>query len=387
MSEFRMPSLGADMEKGVLVEWNFREGDHVKKGDIIALVETDKGLIDVEIFQEGVIKEIKVQPGKEVPVGQVLAVIGGEEDKEKKTGKQPPAEKSLSKEQKKEKRIRASPRARRLAAELGVDLETVKGTGPLGAIEGEDVERAGKAGRALKEELPSAKKTESIDQKKSGMRIRQAIAAAMSRSNKEIPHYYLEKTIEMTQALKWLEKENSKRSIKERFLPAVLLIKSTALALRDVPELNGFWMDDRLQLKEEINIGLSVSLRKGGLINAAVKNADKMDLDEIRENMNDLIARARSGRLKSSELSDSTITLTYLGDMGAEVVYGVIYPPQVAIVGFGKIIEKPLSHEGMIGIRPVIRATLAADHRATDGMLGSRFLEALNGYLQEVEKL
>lgn len=402
MSEFKMPSLGADMEKGVLVEWNFKEGDHVKKGDIIALVETDKGLIDIEVFHEGIIREIKVPPGEEVPVGEVLAIIDGGKEKEKVKEKGKPEEKKFEKAAsekiagkkktepqsvKPEKGVKISPRARKLATELGVDLSKVQGTGPGGTIEGDDIERAAKGKGESKEKAPSEVNGRVTETSESAKRMRQAIAAAMSRSNREIPHYYLERTIDMTNAMKWLDEQNKKRTVKERFLPAVILIKATAMALRATPQLNGSWVDDSLQISDDINIGLSVSLRQGGLVNTAVKNADSLSLDEIREAMNDLITRARSGRLKSSELTDSTITLTYLGDKGAEIVYGVIYPPQVALVGFGRIIERPTAHEGMIGIRPAVRATLAADHRATDGVIGSRFLEALDGYLQEADKL
>jgi pyruvate dehydrogenase E2 component (dihydrolipoamide acetyltransferase) len=191
----------------------------------------------------------------------------------------------------------------------------------------------------------------------------------------------------MSRALRRLEVENQKRPIKERLLPVVLLIKATALALRDIPELNGYWIDDRLQLQEAIHVGFAISLRQGGLVIPAIHNTDLKSLDEIMEKMRDLIIRTRSGHLRSSELTDATITLTNLGDTGAETVFGVIYPPQVALVGFGKITEKPWVENGMIGIRPIVSATLAADHRATDGHRGSQFLETLNRYLQEAEKL
>jgi len=385
MSEFRMPSLGADMEKGVLVEWNYKEGDRVKKGDIIALVETDKGLIDIEVFEDGIISEIRILPGQEVPVGEVLAVIGDEAGEIKRAGSKKTEPVKKAKKQKKE-RIRISPRARRLAEKLGVDIKTVQGSGISGTIDGDDVERAA----GLKK--PETRRTEFAEpgeeqRTDAQNRMRKAIAAAMSLSNREIPHYYLESSIDMTKSLRFLENENRKRSIRERFLPALILIKSVAHALRDVPELNGYWEVDQLLIKQELNIGFSVSLRKGGLINVSIRDADKKKPDEIREDLNDMITRARAGRIRSSDITDSTITLTYLGDMGAEVVYGVIYPPQVALVGFGSIQQRVMAHDGMIAVRPSVRVTLAADHRATDGVSGSRFLESLNEYLQEVEKI
>jgi pyruvate dehydrogenase E2 component (dihydrolipoamide acetyltransferase) len=191
----------------------------------------------------------------------------------------------------------------------------------------------------------------------------------------------------MSCALKRLEIENQKRSIKERLLPVVLFIKATALALREVPQLNGYWIDDRLRFQEAVHIGLAISLRGGGLVIPAIHNSDLKSLDELMGTVRDLIIRTRSGHLRSSELTDATITLTNLGDMGVQTVFGVIYPPQVALVGFGKITEQPWAENGMLGIRPILNATLAADHRATDGHRGSQFLEALNRYLQEAEKL
>jgi len=171
--------------------------------------------------------------------------------------------------------------------------------------------------------------------------MRRAIAAAMARSNREIPHYYLQMRIDMSRMLRWLEAENLKRPIKERILSVVPLIKAVAMALGDVPELNGYWIDDRHQPQEAINIGFAISLRQGGLITPALLQVDLKNLDELMEALRDLITRTRAGRLRSSEMTDATITVTSLGDLGVETVYGVIYPPQVALVGFGKIMEQP----------------------------------------------
>ncbi len=292
-----------------------------------------------------------------------------------------------------ERRIRVSPLARKLAAELGIDLSTVQGTGPHGAIERADVERA--AAKRLAEKAPtppvSEKPIPPIREKPVATEfqvgMRRAIAAAMARSNREIPHYYLETRIDMSRALHWLEAENQKRPIKERLLPTVLLIKAVARALGDVPELNGYWIDDRLQPQEAIHLGFAISLRQGGLVVPAIHHVDLKSLDELMEALRDLITRVRAGRLRSSEMTDATVTLTNLGDRGVEKVYGVIYPPQVALIGFGKITEQPWADNGMMGIRPILTATLAADHRAADGHQGGRLLEALNRYLQEADKL
>jgi len=217
--------------------------------------------------------------------------------------------------------------------------------------------------------------------------MRQAIAAAMSRSNREIPHYYLEMEIDMSRPLQWLEAENLKRPIRERILPAVLLLKAVAKALREVPELNGYWVDDRLQVKTEIHIGFAVALRQGGLLSPALHNVDTLSLGQLMQAMGDLIERTRAGRLRSSEMTDATVSVTNLGDRGVKTVYGIIYPPQVALVAFGRIMERPWAEGGMIGVRRCVTVTLAADHRATDGHQGALFLEALNRHLQSPEGL
>jgi pyruvate dehydrogenase E2 component (dihydrolipoamide acetyltransferase) len=208
----------------------------------------------------------------------------------------------------------------------------------------------------------------------------------MSKSNREVPHYYLETKIDMSKALDWLAEANKARSIKDRLLPVVLLIKAVAKALGDVPDLNAWW-EDRLQQKKDIHIGFVVSLRSGGIIVPAIHDAEKKSLDELMKLLADIIPRARALRLRSSELADSTITVTSLGENSVETVYGVIYPPQVALVGFGAITEQPWAEKGMLDVRPVLTATLAADHRATDGSTGSKFLVALKNYLQQPEKL
>lgn len=405
MADFCMPSLGADMRTGTLVEWKVKPGDRLKRGDIIADVETDKGIMEIEVFEDIIVDELLIEANTEVPVGTVMAKIhpqGVTEPEVVTAGrttesKQPPIQPieetpivpTAAKEA--EKRLRVSPLARRLADELGVDLSDVHSTAPDGIIQRVDVEQAAaalqtKAAKPVEVELAPivAKPTTTTDFQ---VGMRRAIASAMSLSNRDIPHYYLETRIDMSHPLQWLEAENQKRSIKERILPVVLLLKATAKALIEVPELNGYWIDDHLQVQEAIHIGFAISLRQGGLVTPAIHHADLKNLDELMTAMRDLIERTRGGRLRSSEMSDATITLTNLGDMGVEKVFGVIYPPQVALVGFGTISEQPWAERGMLDVRPVLTATLAGDHRATDGIVGARFLQALNTHLQAVEKL
>lgn len=217
--------------------------------------------------------------------------------------------------------------------------------------------------------------------------MRRAIAAAMSKSKREIPHYYLESRVDMSTALAWLQRENGQRGIAERILPAVVLLKATARALRDVPALNGYWIDGQHRPAERIHLGFAIALRGGGLVAPAIHDVDQKTCNVLMADLRELIPRARTGRLRSSEMTDATATVTSMGDAGAESVLGVIYPPQVALVGFGRILDQPWAERGTVVVRPVVAASLAADHRATDGHLGARFLDALTRHLQNPEHL
>lgn len=368
MIEFTMPSLGADMEAGTLVEWLVKAGDHVKRGDIIAVVDTQKGLIDIEVFDAGIITELLIKEDQKVPVGTVMALIS------------PETETPVKKEElAAQGRIKATPLAKRIAAEQGIDISTITGTGEGGAITQDDVEKAivsGTPAKAAKEE----KKTGAAEN------IRMAVAAAMSKSNREIPHYYLGARVDMGKSLAWLAEANKARTVRQRLLPVVLLIRAVAKALVAVPELNGYW-ENGLQKKPDINIGFVVSLRGGGVMIPAIHNADKKTVDELMASLNDITPRARAMKLRSSELSESTFTLTSLGERNADIVFGVIYPPQVALAGFGSITEQPWAESGMLDVRPVMRISLSADHRATSGAVGSRFLMTVKHFLEKPELL
>ena len=371
-----MPSLGADMTEGTLVQWNVKPGDSVRRGDIIAIVGTEKADIEVEVYETGVIDRLIAKPGDKLPVGTPLATIQvpGEAAAFVPPSEHAPPTPAV--------RVRASPMARKMAQELGVDLEKIQGTGPQGAIEKQDVELAAKT------QVPEATKAVEAPAPSKPMEgMRHAIAMAMARSNREIPHYYLSTQIDMSKALHWLEQFNQQRSIENRVLPVALLLKAVARGLVQVPELNGYWIDDQLTPSPEVHLGVAISLRHGGLMIPAIHAAHQKSVEELMAALRDVISRARSGRLRSSEITEGTITVTNLGDLGVETVYGVIYPPQVALVGFGKIMERPWADQGMLGVRPVLTATLAADHRATDGHRGAQFLETLRRLLEGPESL
>jgi pyruvate dehydrogenase E2 component (dihydrolipoamide acetyltransferase) len=209
----------------------------------------------------------------------------------------------------------------------------------------------------------------------------------MAGSKREIPHYYLTQTVDLRRALAWLEEANHARPPTERLLPAALFLKATALALRKSPELNGIWQQDAFLPGVGIHVGWAIALRGGGLIAPAIHDTDQRSLPELMAALRDLVQRARTGGLRSSELTDPTITVTSLGERGAETVIGVIYPPQVAIVGFGRIIERPWAVDGALAVRPVVSLSLAADHRASDGHRGGLLLAEIERLLQEPQAL
>lgn len=395
MIEFAMPSLGADMADGTLVEWLKKPGDQVKRGDIMATVETQKGLIDIEVFDEGTIEKLLIQENTKVPVGTLMALINPVKKIEsepaipeivKEVAIQPTEETVIPAFVPESIAIKISPLAKKIATENNLDLSQIKGSGENGAITRKDVEEAIEQRKPIPEKEISELAAEPNKEQNSSNSVRAAVAAAMSRSNREIPHYYLEKKIDLKKALAWMHEKNKELPIQKRILPAALLIKAVACSLKEVPELNAVWETD-LQLKPEINIGFVVSLRNGGIIVPAIHAADLKSVDELMESLNDIIPRARALRLRSSELSDSTITITSIGEGGADLVYGLIYPPQVAIIGFGSISEQAFAENGLLGVRPIIQVSLAGDHRATDGLIGSRFLVSLNNVLQNPEAL
>lgn len=383
LSEFQMPSLGADMDEGKLVEWLVEPGDAVKRGDLIAVVETTKAGVEVEVWEDGVIAELVARPGDVVPVGGVLALLETPNPAHPVGAKPavatapaapagaaptqavgPPAPAGGG--------VKASPRARKLARELGVDLASVPPTGPQGSVSYADVERAA-------ERAPTAGKGPQT--------LRETIAAAMARSKREIPHYYLGLDVELTRALAWLEEENPMRRVAERLLPAVLLLKAVAIAAAEAPDMNGVFRDGAFRRSDAVHLGVAVSLRGGGLVAPALHDAHRLALGELMQAFRDVVNRTRQGRLRASELTAPTLTVTSLGEQGVDRVYGVIHPPQVAIVGCGRIQHVPRVVDGAVVAAPAVSLTLAADHRVSDGLGGAKFLQRIAALLQTPEAL
>jgi pyruvate dehydrogenase E2 component (dihydrolipoamide acetyltransferase) len=217
--------------------------------------------------------------------------------------------------------------------------------------------------------------------------MQKAIAGAMTRANDEIPHYYVEQTIDMGNALSWLKQVNASLSVSERLVSGVLVLRAVARALEKHEKLNAVWRGGEAVPSKDIHVGLAVSLRGGGLVAPALRNTNEGSLSALMVRMTDLVSRARAGTLRSSEVTSATITLTSLGERGVEGVTPIIFPPQVAIVGCGAILERPWVIHGEVVARPVMRVTLGADHRVSNGYHGARFLSTLDRLLQEPEKL
>ncbi|MDN0076120.1 dihydrolipoamide acetyltransferase family protein [Crenobacter sp. SG2303] len=363
MIEFKLPSLGADMDEGKLLEWKIQPGATVKRGDIVAIVDTAKAAVDIESWVEGTVHQLLIEVGDKVPVGTPIALLLAPGETAESVA-QPAAAVP---------RRRISPAARQRAAALGVDLASVTGTGPDGAVTLQDVET-----RAAQTTAPS------VDR---GAEMRRAIAAAMSRSKREIPHYYLSEAIPLRLALSWLERCNAELPVTERLLPAVLLLKAVAIATRRYPEMNGHWLDGAFRVAPAAHLGVAISLRQGGLIAPALHDVAAKPLDVLMHELADLVRRARAGSLRSSELADPTLTVTNLGEQGCESVFGVIYPPQVALVGFGRVMERPWLEQGKLVAMPSVIASLSGDHRASDGHRGALFLAEIRTLLQQPDTL
>jgi len=393
-----MPSLGADMEAGTLVEWLIKPGDHVKRGDIVAVVETQKGAIEIEIFETGVVEQILVGLDSKVPVGTPLARICTElETKPGAAAAAPPAGPAVLPPAPLRPppiaarptppppptaaagRQRVSPAARRLAEMHGIDLSSVTGSGAAGAITYADIERR------IGEVPVTAEKKRAPGLDLDAMRA--AIAAAMARSKREIPHYYLAHQVDVTACEQWLARLNATRPPDSRLLLGALGIKAVAGAARRFPSFNGFYREGKFEPGSAVHVGFAIAIRGGGLAAPALHDAEQLSLDELMARMRDLVQRMRAGRIRSSEISDSTITVSSLGERGVEALYGIIYPPQVAIVGFGRVVERPWVVDGAVGPRSVITLTLAADHRVSDGHAGALFLAEIGKLLQEPDKL
>jgi pyruvate dehydrogenase E2 component (dihydrolipoamide acetyltransferase) len=420
LEDITMPSLGADMTEGTLTEWLVKEGDQVNSGDIIAVLETQKGAIDMEVYSSGTIAEILIEPVIEVPIGTVLARIAIAEPSQKSSvptpilapiptvipdeiTSEPLTETEISTAVSEQVKvtdtkvtdIKASPIVRRLAKEQQLNLTTIKGSGPQGAILLNDL------ASFLKTETKAKPETKSEQHKladKAVQNMRNAISVAMAKSKQEIPHFYLSLELDITNVQKWLQQKNQTTPPEEHVLLLALLLKALAYALVKYPKFNGFYQNafyqdstfgkkSTFEQASAIHIGNVISLRQGGLVVPAIHDVDKLSVSELMHGLRDITQRSRNGHLRSSELMDGTITVTNMGERGADSVFGIIYPPQVAILGFGKARETAKIVNGNVVVASVLTVSLSADHRVIDGMLAAKFLNYLSKQLQKPERL
>ena len=387
--EYAMPSLGADMDEGRVIEWRVAPGDTVHRGDLIAAVETEKSDIDIEIWHDGVVEEFLVDVGQLVDVGTPIARLRSVDGAPPPTPAPPHHEPNLGASRAPAARpapdfggsgdrVPASPLARRLASDRGVELGSLHGSGPGGAVIEADVLAASNA---------PATPLHATHSRRSPDTMRALIAERMATANREIPHYHLARDLDVGPLESWLTERNADRPIAERILPAACFIRAVALAAGRHRELNGWWVDDHFESADSVNVAMAISLRRGGLVTPQIERADERSLEEVMVALTERVAAARSDNLRANWMTGATITITHLGDTGADSVHGVISPPQVALVGFGRSRPRPWAVQGAVIVRPVVTSTLAADHRATDGAIGSRFLATLAELINHPEDL
>ncbi|MDV5170287.1 dihydrolipoamide acetyltransferase family protein [Photobacterium rosenbergii] len=399
--DITMPALGADMHDGTLVEWQVNLGDEVQKGDIIAVIETSKGAIDMESYHDGTITDLLVEPEIKLPVGSVMARMTTAQPantEPKANESQPSAPKPNSNEptsafsednypfppfalarqhknnDQHSTRVLISPAARHRVEEDHLDVSYLHGSGPEGAI----------VLRDLPPQIPTGSKTKTSTK---SSQMRQAISEAMSRSKQQIPHYYLSLEADLSKAEQWLVQYNQQREPEDRMLLSSLVITAIARQLTKYPSLNGYYIKGEFIPSPAVNIGNAISLREGGLVVPAIINADELSLEQVMIKLKELAERGRHGHLRSTEITDATITVTSIGERGADMITGIIYPPQVAIIGLGRLRDAPVVNNGTLTVGSVMTITLAADHRVSDGIIGARFLHSVAKQLQKPEAL
>ena len=402
ISEVVMPQMGSDMTEGTIVRWVKNEGDPVERGEIIAEIETDKANVEIEAFESGVFRKVLVGEGETVSIGTVIAVIASpEEDLSQYEGvavaakpavaaaaapaaeakpAQAPAQAAAPAPT--NGRVRASPVARKLAQEKGIDLAQLRGSGPDGRIVRRDVEAAIERGPAGLAPAPVATPGAPGEVRVVPMsRIRQTIARRMAQSKREAPHYYITLDIDMTEA------ERIRRQLNEAVdgYPHVsvndLIVKASAIALARHPIFNTWFVEGEVRQHQAINVCIAIALEEG-LIAPAILDCQSKTLAQIAEASRSLAERARSGALKAEEYSGGTFTISNLGMYDIESLIAIIQPPQTAILGVGSVRETPVVRDGQVTVAQLMKVALSADHRVTDGALGAQFLNEIRRFLE-----
>jgi pyruvate dehydrogenase E2 component (dihydrolipoamide acetyltransferase) len=414
-----MPKLGFDMAEGTLVEWSKSVGDNVAEGDVVALIETDKANVEVTSFKSGVLRALLVEAGAAVPVGQPIAVIGsadeaidlaalGMEGGAPPKGAEKPAEKPAgvpaptpapapaeeAPAEVFEGRLPASPVARRMADELGIDLDQVRGSGPGGRVIKQDIETYLKEREQVAEKAPpppiptpSYAPTMEPYHAEPLSPIRRTTGRRMVESKQQAPHFYITVEVDMAAAMGLREQLNVLLPEDERLSVNDLIVKAAAIALQKFPHINASFAGEEIRVHDQINIGIAVA-RDVGLLTTVIRDCDKKSLGQIARDARELVGRAREGRMRAEDMVGATFTISNLGMFDVESFIAIINPPQAAILAVGTVKRVPVVDAGgQLAAGTRMKATISADHRVTDGAEAARFMQAFKAVLEQPMQL
>ncbi len=409
-----MPQMGYDMQEGTVVRWLKDEGSPVETGEAIAEIETDKAVVEFESTADGLLRRILVPEGTNVPVGQAIAIVGTEDEDipeiaapeptpapepEQPTDGDasiplPPAPQAEDVPAPVGQEIRASPVARRLADEKGVDLSQVKGTGPGNRITKEDVlsyaaDHPTPDGESAPPPKAAAAPTPEFapGEKVPLTRMRQQIARVTSRSKQEIPHYYVSSDVDMTQAMEVRRQVNQSLGEQDaRVTVNDMVIKACVGALKTYPKFNASFANDAVQMNETINVGVAIA-EEEGLIVPAIMDCGNKSLVEVARASKDLIERAKSGTLRPQEYTGGTFSISNMGMFDVSSFMAIILPPQSAMLAIGTVTKTPVVRNDQVAVADIMTATLSVDHRVSDGAEGARFLVEVKRFLENPASL
>ncbi|MBS3764027.1 MAG: 2-oxo acid dehydrogenase subunit E2 [Planctomycetes bacterium] len=443
LQEVLLPQLGQTMEEGTIEKWHKKEGDKVKKGEVLFELTTDKATLEVESFADGLLKKILVEEGKTVPVNELVAIIGEEDDElpedlsalrektkesvevaesteDQATAQQETVSSGISPGSDAAARVFISPRARKLAEENEIPVNILSGSGPQGRIIERDIETyldelsqinytptarevairqgvdlrglepAEGATRITREDVQRAAEEGAATGTVSGSNrvelpaMRQTIAQRMAESKQSVPHFYLVGQINMRAAAEYRQELNMSADVHITFTD--LLVKAAGLAMKDHPRVNARFDGDSILLNSKANVGVAVAV-EDGLFVPVIHNADRRNLKEISSDLKSLAATAREGKLRPDQYEGGSLTISNLGTYGVDYFIPIINPPESCIIGVGKIAEEVIAEDGAIRIEPLMKVTISADHRVVDGAQAAEFYATFRDLLENPEKL
>ena len=398
-----MPRLSDTMTEGKVAKWHKNIGDKVKEGDVLAEIETDKAVQDFESEFDGVLLYIGVAEGNPAAVDSILAIIGKEgedisqlinganisqsQDSENKNSSEKEEVTKIIVQKESQQRINISPLAKKIAAEKGIDITTIKGSGDHGRIVKRDVEGLQITSRQVSEVIDNTSSSINYpnfvnvdDSETPNSQIRNIIAKRLAESKFTAPHYYLMVEVDMGSAIDARKEMNEISKTKISFND--IIIKAVALSLKKHKQINSSWAEDKIIHHGNINIGVAVAI-EDGLVVPVLKNADFMSFSQISTSVKDLASRAKNKGLKANEMEGSTFSISNLGMFGIESFTSIINQPNSCILSVGAILEKPIVRNGEIKVGHIMKLSLACDHRVVDGATGAQFLQTLKGYLEQ----